>query len=783
MKLSLMKKTTVLLLCLFTYIGIQAQQFTISGYIKDAQTGELLIGANVYDSITYQGTITNSYGFYSLTLPAGEHNIMYSFVGYHAKSYSVNLNKDMIVSLELYGGEVLDEVVVSAEAKDHIESTQMSMHKIRILNVKKMPALFGEVDIMKSIQKLPGVQSANEASSGVYVRGGSPSQNLILLDGVPVYNVNHLFGLFSVFNADAINSVSVVKGGFPARYGGRISSVIDIRLNEGNMKKTKVEGGIGILSSNLTVSGPIKKDTTSYMISGRRSYFDLFTRAYSASQNIGTGGYWFGDLNAKINHIFSPKDRLYLSFYMGQDEFFIKSETSDYGNEENIDLSIRWGNITSALRWNHIFSSKLFSNTTVTYSRFRFLDEINVEYKESFDNFYYSHEQEYFSGVYDWAVKLDMDYYPNTAHQIKYGAEYTYHSYEPGVNTSKTEMSGFNGYSDETGNDNIYAHEMAAYIEDNWEINSVFQTNIGARYSSYFVNNKYYQSLEPRASLRTLLSENLSMKTSVANMKQYIHLLSNSSITLPTDLWVPATEKVPPQISWQYALGFNYIYKRTWKMSLEGYYKEMDNVISYKEGTHFIPTDKNWQDKVASGKGWSYGLEFMVEKEWERTNISLAYTLSWTNRQFDEINNGNTYPYKYDRRHDINVSFTHKFNERIDMGVNWIFATGNAFTVPFETYSATGDPFGYTNGSSNVSYYKSRNNYRAPAYHRLDVGVNFHKQKKWGERTWMFSMFNAYGRYNPVFMMIESEPDGGLELYQITLFRFVPSITYRFKFN
>jgi outer membrane receptor for ferrienterochelin and colicin len=774
----------LLLLSLLIGIGMQAQKYTISGYLKDKQTGEIIIGANVYDSVTLKGTITNNYGFYSLTLPKGQSTIMYSFVGYAAQKISINLKNDTLVSVELQSGELLDEIVVSAEAKDRIESPQMSMHNIRVVNVKKMPALLGEVDIMKSIQKLPGVQSANEASSGVYVRGGSPSQNLILLDGVPVYNVNHLFGLFSVFNADAINNVSVIKGGFPARYGGRISSVIDIRLNEGNLKETKVEGGIGILSSNLTVSGPIKKDKTSYMISGRRSYFDLFTRAYTAANDLGSGGYWFGDLNAKINHIFSAKDRLYLSFYMGEDEFFVKDQFDDYGSEEKFDFSIRWGNITSALRWNHMFSSKLFSNTTVTYSRFHFIDEISIDYKDSFDNYSFTHEQEYLSGVYDWAFKFDMDYYPNTAHQIKYGTEYTYHTYAPGVNTVKTQISGFDDFNEKKGSNDIYAHEMAAYIEDNWEINSLFQTNIGVRYSSYFVNDEFYQSLEPRLSLRTLINENMSIKASAANMKQYIHLLSNSSITLPTDLWVPATDKVPPQISWQYALGLNYIYDRTWKLNLEGYYKEMDNVISYKEGAQFIPSDKNWQDKVASGKGWSYGVEFMAEKEWEKTNLSFAYTLSWTYRQFDEINFGNVYPYKYDRRHDINVSLTHKFNDRIDMGINWIYATGNAFTIPFEVYNAAEDPFGsYYYYEDDVSYFKSRNNYRAPAYHRLDVGINFHKQKRWGERTWMFSMFNVYGRYNPVFMIVEDADDGGLELYQITLFRFVPSITYRFRFN
>lgn len=769
--------------CFLFHSVLYAQNYTVSGYLKDASSGEALIGANIYDSASLKGTTSNVYGFYSLSLTPGTHTIVYSYVGYKPQYVQVNLTQNIKINKELYAGKTLDEVVVKADVQELVESTQMSKHKIKMLDIKKMPALMGEVDIMKSIQRLPGVQSGNEGSTGVYVRGGSPSQNLILLDGVPVYNTSHLFGFFSVFNADAINDVTVIKGGFPARYGGRLSSVIDIRMKEGNMKKFDIEGAVGLLSTRLTISGPIKKDTTSFIVSGRRSYFDIFTRALLASEPE-TGGFWFGDLNAKINHKFSDKDRLYLSAYAGEDKFYFGSEYGDNEMDEKFDVNLQWGNITSAMRWNHVFSGNLFSNTTITYSRFRFANGLSFYTKDKLVDEYYEFSQNYLSGIYDLSAKIDMDYYPVTDHQVKFGIHYTYHTYTPGVSKFSAESNVAENISEEKGGSNVYAHESAAYIEDNWEINSVFKTNVGIRYSNFFVNQNNYHSIEPRFSLRSRLSESVSLKTSVARMKQYIHLLTNSSIALPTDLWVPATDKVPPQTSWQYAVGASWMRNNSLKVNVEAYYKDMQNVIAYKEGARFVPTDADWQNKIVSGRGWSYGAELNGEKEWQNTSLSAAYTLAWTYRQFDEINQGKLYPFKYDRRHDINLSFTHAFSDRFDVGLNWIYATGTAFTIPFQQYKDFGDPLSGNGGSyyDKVTHFKSRNNYRAPAYHRLDVSINLHKNKKWGKRTWSFSVFNAYGRYNPVFMMVEDDGDQ-MVLRQYTLFRFVPSITYRFKFN
>lgn len=782
MNLKNSRNLVAIILLLFSATIVEAQNYTLSGYVKDISSGEALIGANVYDSISLKGTITNNYGFYSIKLPRGKHTIAFSFVGYQSVYHSVNMQSDVLYSPELNSGEMLKEVVVSAQAQEAIEGTQMSTHTIQLLELKKMPALMGEVDVLKSIQKLPGIDGGTEASSGIFVRGGDPGQNLILLDGVPVYNVNHLFGFFSVFNNDAINNVDVIKGGFPARYGGRLSSVIDIRMKEGNMKDYDIEGSVGILSSKLTISGPIVKDKTSFLISGRRSYLDIFTRLAGQAADIGTFGFWFGDLNAKVNHVFGDKDRLYFSTYLGKDKLFVRSDWNDSYSEEEFEVALEWGNITSALRWNHVFSGNLFSNTTLTYSRYRFGDGISIEYKEKYDNSFYKYSQDYKSGVEDMAVNVDFDYYPTTNHHIKFGGAYINHTYTPGINVVKSSGSDMEGFDERKGTGNFFSDEIALYAEDTWDIHESVKANIGARYSNYAVKNKFYQSLEPRTSIRVKLMPDLALKGSLAYMKQYIHLLSNSSITLPTDLWVPATDNLKPQESWQYALGANYLI-HDYKLSLEGYYKTMDNVIAYKEGTSFTPGDSDWQTKIASGKGWSYGVEFMGEKKWDKFNASLAYTLAWTYRQFDEINRGEAYPFKYDRRHSLNLSFTYNLSENIDAGVNWMYSTGSAFTVPYEKYQTIENPFVDYGYNQEVTYFESRNNYRAPAYHRLDVGINFHKQKKWGVRTWSFSMFNAYGRHNPVFMYINTNYQGDMELTQVTLLRFVPSFTYSFKFN
>ena len=781
------KRRTLVALCallLLMMSNAMGQKVTVSGYLYDAANGEALIGANVYDQESLEGTTTNTYGFYSLSIPSGTKTLVFSYVGYQEIILPLNLVNDTTIVLELKSGQEIEEVVVTADARAEVEDARISTYKLPMENISRMPVLLGEVDVLKSIQQLPGVQSGNEGSSGIYVRGGSPGQNLILLDGVPVYNVNHLFGFFSVFNADAINDVTLVKGGFPARYGGRLSSVVDIRMKEGNTKKFQMAGSIGLLSAKLMVTGPIIKDKTAFIISGRRSYIDLFTRAYSSSKDDGTMGYYFGDLNVKVNHKWSHKDRLFVSAYMGQDKFSGEGDWKDEESTETFAATMNWGNITSALRWNHLFSEKLFSNLTATYSRFRFENDLSYETTDYSDGLKMGQSQDYSSGVEDFAIKMDLDYYPVPAHQLKYGMQYIYHTYSPGVSSYETTSNTFYNDKGKVGDADIHAHEFALFLEDDWEVSSWLKTNLGVRFSGYQVNGEMYKSLEPRFTARAKLSDDVALKSSVAYMRQYIHLLTNSSVSLPTDLWLPATDKLKPQSSWQYAVGVNWLAPRDWKLSLEGYYKDMDQVIAYKEGAQFVPSDENWQDKVTPGRGWSYGSEFMAEKDWGKTRLSVAYTLAWSYRKFDEINQGRKYPFKYDRRHDVNVSFTHAFSDKFDVGLNWIYASGSVFTIPYEKYQPAKVPGLYYYADEDVAkYFESRNNYRAPAYHRLDVGVNFHKQRPWGQRTWSISVYNAYGRQNPAFMLVDQKDAGGMVLKQFSLFRFVPSITYSFKFK
>lgn len=794
MKISL----SIILVCICITIYGQ-NKFTISGYIEDAKTGEALINANVYDSKTYQGTITNVYGFFSLTLPEGEINLTISYVGYQIVEKKIELNKNQTLNLQLDPNIELEEVnVYGQSAIEKVRSTQMSTVEVPMKEVKNLPVLLGEVDILKTIQLLPGVQSGNEGTSGIYVRGGAPDQNLILLDGVPVYNVNHLFGFFSVFNADAINNISLVKGGFPARYGGRLSSVIDIRMKEGNMKEFKGTGSVGIISSKLSLEGPIIKDKTSFIVSGRRTYIDILMMPITKSltEDV-TAGYYFYDLNAKINHKFSDRSRLYLSAYNGRDKAYTKfSEDDTYMDEYyeyKIKFNLGWGNITSALRWNYLINDKLFSNTTITYSKYKFFT--NFEYDESSNidqevtnsNWFY----EYFSGIDDIAGKVDFDYFPNTNHAIKFGASNTYHTFRPGVNVFEVENDNAFDIDTTFGNKNIYGNEFCTYFEDDIRITPLLKANLGLHFSTFNVENKNYYSLQPRISARYMLNEKMSVKASYASMTQYILLLSSSTIGLPTDLWLPATKNVKPQKSEQVAVGTSYALNNIWNISLEGYYKNMKNLIEYKPGETFFGADKDWETMIDIGEGTSYGAEFFVQKNVGDLTGWFGYTLSWTNRKgFDEINDGKEYSYRYDRRHDIGIALTYKLSEKIDFSTAWVYGTGNAVTLGLEKYPSV---IGIQNGAGmfddyyNIEYYEERNGYRMAAYHRLDFAVNFHREKLWWDRTITLGVYNAYSRNNPFFLYWQDyfdfqQRNDRKRLMQVSLFPIIPSIRYSFTF-
>jgi outer membrane cobalamin receptor len=801
-----MNKQIILLVAVFFVSNfILAQSYTISGYITDAKNGEVLIGANVYNAKTYTGSITNAYGFYSLTLPEGAVDLTISYVGYATWQKEVLLTKNITISIEMNPSIEISEVLVEGARNDGgVESSQMSLIDIPMKTIKNLPSLLGEADIIKTIQLLPGVQSGSEGMSGMYVRGGGPDQNLILLDGVPVYNVNHLFGFFSVFNPDAIQNVKLVKGGFPAHYGGRLSSVLDISMKEGNNKEFHGTGSVGIISSKLALEGPIG-DKTSFIVTGRRTYLDVLTYPFQEinARNMGVdesqGGYFFYDVNAKINHKFSDKSRLYLSAYAGKDKFYLIQADSythntynpDTGQDEIEAYSYRdeagfyWGNFTTALRWNYALSDKLFSNTTATFSQYKMVTGAEEDYSGQKSNKF-----EYQSGIVDWGGKIDFDYFPQPNHYIKFGIGNTYHTYNPGAFAVSYNANN-DEYEEATfGNNKLFAHEMSLYAEDDIRIGALLKLNVGIHWSGFLLSDKFYNGIEPRISGRFLLSDKWSVKGSYAKMNQYINLLATAKIGLPTDLWVPSTKNLPPQKAQQFALGSSYEINPNYEITVEGFYKTMDNLVEYKEGSSIFSFENDWESKVALGKGWSYGLELLLMKKMGNTTGWIGYTWSKSDRQFNrpgqEISFGEKFPYTYDRRHDISIVISRKVNEHIDLGITWVFGTGNATTLSFESYpqySKNNNFEPYQSHYGDIAYYEGRNNFRMPAYHRLDVGVNFHKEKKWGRRTWNVSIYNAYNRQNPFFLDFgyDYESDEPV-LYQYSLFPIIPSVSYHFEF-
>ncbi len=794
-----MKKKLIIIFLFFDVISF-SQKFTVSGYVESSESGEKLPGAAVYnpDAVNL-GTIANIYGFYTITLPEAKIKLSASYIGYATKTTELHLKKDTVINFVLSPSNELEEVEVYGK-KTEAEKTEMGQINIPVNTIQKIPALLGEVDVLKAIQLLPGVQSGTEGTSGFYVRGGGPDQNLILIDGVPVYNANHLFGFFSVFNADAISEVNIIKGGFPARYGGRLSSVLDIRMKEGNLKKFSGSASSGIISSKFMIEGPIVKDKTSFIVSARRTYIDILSLPFQLyylkkydSGATSTNGYYFWDVNAKINHKFSDKDRIYLSVYTGKDRAYsnYKNTWEEFTDEFKSDL--KWGNITSAFRWNHIIGKKMFANTTVTYSKYNFGVGMFEKSVDNSDNTFEEYAFDYNSGIEDWAVKTDFDFSPSVNHSIKFGLNYIYHTFSPGIQAFKYKSNDTSSKIDTTfGNSNIYANEYYIFAEDEMRLFKNMKANIGVHHSGFYVNDTLYTSTQPRVSLRYLISSDWSVKAAYTEMEQYLHLLTNTTIGMPTDLWLPVTDNISPQKSTQYALGSAYSY-RGFDISIEAYYKTMNNMIEYKEGASFISgfseegeSERAWENKIETdGKGTSYGIEFLVKKYIGKTTGWVGYTWSKTDRQFSNISFGESFPYTYDRRHDISIVITHKFNDKIDIAGTWVYGTGNAVTLSYESYRALQQYYySYDNYTDYdiINHIERRNNFRMPAYHRLDLGVNFRKKKKFGNRTWTVGAYNVYNRKNPFFLRFERDEKGKKALFQYSLFPVIPSVSFKYEF-
>ncbi|WP_080054012.1 TonB-dependent receptor [Spirosoma aerolatum] len=791
----LVRLQSLLILFLFPchLFAQSGNRFTVSGYVRESGSLEALIGVNVYLPGTTTGTTTNTYGFYSLTLPAQDSvRLAYSFVGYETVAYTIPLRANQTRNILLAPGQALSEVEIKAgnTVEKVSESPRMSTIDVPVAQIKKITAFLGEKDVLKVLQLMPGVQKGSEGQTGIYVRGGGPDQNLIILDDAVVYNANHLFGFFSVFNGDAIKSVELIKGGFPARYGGRLSSVIDLNMKDGNREKLHGEGGIGLIASRLVLEGPLTKNrkpgerSGSFLISGRRTYLDFVGAPVINAQTNGqlNAGYYFYDLNAKANYDLTSKDKIYLSGYFGRDRFYADDKVL------NTDTGLRWGNATGTLRWNHLFNQKLFSNLSLIFSDYKF--QISSVEKSTQDTAVYS--LFYNSGIRDLSLKYDFDFYPTPQHSVRAGIQGIYHRFTPSavVLQNATIRQSIDNAT------NIDVLESGVYMEDTWRPSTRWRLNGGVRLSYFWGQNINYLRPEPRLSVAYTLKPDLSVKASYALMNQYVHLLSNTGIGLPTDLWVPTTDRVKPQQSQQVAAGIAKDFTNSGlTLTIEGYYKQMNNIINYKEGASFLlindPTNANsvrWEDNVTAGRGWSYGAEFLLQKKVGRFSGWAGYTLSWTQWQFAELNGGQPYYPRYDRRHDISLVGIYELNKRITLSALWVYGTGNALTIPvgrYDTYRLDNSLI-YTPRTSD-DYGSQKNTFRAEPYHRFDVSIQFHKQKKHHERTWEFSAYNLYNRRNPFFYRLESvaataTTPSRTALFRYSVFPIVPAISYNFKF-
>lgn len=764
------------------------EKFTISGYVRDSLSRETLIGATIQAKEQSKGVSSNQYGYYALTLPKGEYAIVASFVGYFPMEKKINLQADLVIDFPLLSKSSLSqEIVISSKKRDaNIKNAQMGQIDLSMSRAKSVPVIFGEVDPLKILQLYPGVSNAGEGNSGLYVRGGGPDQNLILLDDAVVYNSGHLFGFFSIFNGDAIKNTTLIKGSMPAQYGGRISSVLDISMKEGNLDKYQVEGGIGSIASRFSVQGPIKKEKASFMLSGRRTYIDALVKPLikKGSQFYGSG-YYFYDFNAKFNYRFSSKDRLYLSGYFGRDRFDFVN------NKRQFDVEVPWGNSTLSARWNHVFHKKLFMNTTAVYNDYQF----SLGALQNSFNFVLS------SGIRDLNLKTDLDHYLTPEHKLKYGALFTYHRLSPSVATGRQDSVLFQPNNAQTK----FANEFGLYAQDDWEAGRNLKINYGIRWSAFQQLGPYtnyttdidgnrldsvkynsndpvitYGGLEPRLTMRYSLDEETSLKGSVSRNRQYLHLVSNAGTTLPTDVWVPSTLRVKPQLSWQYSAGiFKNFNDNAFETSIEVYYKSMQNQIEYRQG--FTPSIKDPEEEFVFGRGWSYGTELFINKTKGKFTGWIGYTLAWTWRKFPDLNNGNKYPAKYDRRHDLSVVGIYEVNQQWKLSSVFVYATGNATSLPEKFYLIEGV---LTQQFSRI------NQYRLAPYHRLDLSATYiptpKKERKW-KHSWVFSIYNVYSRQNPYFLYYNQTGSafaGTLQVQakQVSLFPVIPSVTYNFKF-
>jgi len=789
-----MKPTLFLFLFLFSLTSAQAGNYPISGFVQDFASGERLVGASVFCPQSKNGTTTNSYGFFRLFASDSSATLaVVRFVGYETLSIYLKPGNPAPVTIELKPALTeLDEVTISA---DEYRTAPLSGNQLTLPleKIKSMPVLLGEQDLIKSLLTLPGVQFATEGTANVSIRGGSPDQNLILVDDVPVYNTNHLLGIFSIFNTDALKSATFIKGGFPARYGGRTSSVLDLRMKEGNLQEFHGTASIGIITSKVMVEGPIIKDRLSYMVTARRTFLDLLAKPVMALANIGKDekrnfGYSFYDLTGKLNYIVNDNDRLYLSYFSSHDPLSIgATNRSDSNGESSLDKhrwTMKFGNRIASLRWNHLFPKGVFMNATLLYSAYKFS---NSEYYKrettiNGDTKTESSDLGLSSGLNDFGGKIDFDINTRFKQRIRTGIESTFHKFEPGVEVFyfNDAVSTYN--VDSTRRQELFrSFETAFYLDNEITLGKVLLLNLGYRLNLYRTANKTYINHEPRVSAKLSPAPGLTIETAYSGVSQNLHLLSNTGISLPTDLWVPVTDRIRPIYSRQKSIGISFEPRdKAYAITVEAYHKTLENVIEYKEGASFIDTTTTWEYKVEAGKGLSYGIELMAEKKTGWLQGWVSYTWSRSSRQFENISFGKEFPYKFDRPHNLSINTIIQLKKNRQLNLNWVFASGNPVTFAFENYTNNSYDFAnlfQSDRNSSHANHSIRNNYRYPSYHRLDIAYTLSKTKKRYKSEWNFGIYNLYNKHNAFLIYSENK-----KLYQLSLLPIIPSIQYTIHF-
>lgn len=786
---------------------------TISGYITDGATGETLIGAGVLAEGPKvrpgTGAVTNVYGYYTLTVPCGNVSFQYSYVGYESQVLTVGLDRDTTVNIVLMPSAEIEASRVVVQRDAGIQSTYLGALDVPVSHIRNTPVLFGEADVLKAIQMMPGVQGGSEGMTGLYVRGGGPDENLILLDGIPIYNVDHMLGVLSVFQTEAVKKVTLYKGSFPARYGGRVSSIVDIRTNDGNMKKTSGSVGIGVLTDKFHLEGPIIKDKLSYSLSARglhSLFYDPVIRLAGKSKFISRltgydinadtyGNYFFYDINGKLTWRLSDADRFSLVLYSGRDQLGAKfAEKEDY-DFLRTSMSIGWGNNVVSARWNHVFNRRLFANTSVSFNNYRMLMGMGAKQRTTDGDvpYEFNFDFRYNSGITDWSAAVDFDYVPEPRHLVKFGGGYTRHTFYPRTSTAVIAgLEGDDSFNEEYdfGSDvNYYGNDVTAYFEDDMSLTDNFSLNPGLHVSWFNTDGRNYLNLQPRVSAKLTFGRGWVAKAGYARMAQYVHLLSTTQISLPMDLWVPITADIKPVTSDQVSAGIYYDGFKGWEFSVEAYYKRMHNILEYKDGASVLVSSSGWEDKVEMGEGYARGLEFFIQKTSGNATGWIAYTLARSDRQFPggEINLGERFPYKYDRRHNVNVNFNYRFNDRWDVSASWMFLSGGTTTIP-ERLTVIMNPDGHAWPDTQYRY---RNNFRLPPSHHLNIGANLHKKKRRGEAVWNFSVYNVYNQMNPnliyvtygnIYEPMSDSQVSRLTMEKVTILPILPSVSYTYTF-